>query len=566
MSNLPKALTIGGSFAAGMALMYGIDRANPPAPTASADPAASAGSVVEAPRAPNPGAVPIELWVMSQCPYGLQAEAMFKEVVDKFGADVDLKLEFIGDAGPGGALSSMHGPKEVAGNVAQACAMKYVPKWLDFVLCQNEDNRNVDTNWKGCATKVGASSDALAKCIEGDEGKQLVAASFQRAQQKNVSGSPTIFLAGKPYEGGRRPVDIMRAVCAASGEKKPEACSSIPEPIVVNVTLVGDRRCTEKDCDLNGLERGLKERIPGAVFKKLDASSPEGKKLLGDLKLEHVPAVVFDSTLDADAEGKQAIERAVKKVDGYYVAELSPFQPACADDGGCKLDACKESKQCLPETPGKLEVFVMSQCPYGVRGVDALKPFLAHFDEAGDKLDLQIHFIGDGTASSLSSMHGPPEVEEDLREICAIEHYGTKRKYLDYFWCRSPNITKGDWASCATKGIDEKVIRKCSEGDEGRKLLAASFAYAKKNEVQGSPTWRANGKFEFQGIDPQALYVNFCAHNAELKGCKKPMAGVSEGAMRPGGVQAAPPSGGDDASCGDGGAPKAPDAAPGCGG
>ena len=58
----------------------------------------------------------------------------------------------------------------------------------------------------------------------------------------------------------------------------------------------------------------------------------------------------------------------------------------------------------------KLELYVMSQCPYGTEVVDAVAA--AHEQLAG-AVNLDIQFIGDGQAGNLQSMHGPNEVVQD---------------------------------------------------------------------------------------------------------------------------------------------------------
>jgi 2-hydroxychromene-2-carboxylate isomerase len=537
MNNGSRIALVGVSFAAGMATMWALDRT----------PDSSAAKVVaERPiptgttRAVNPGAVVVELFVMSQCPYGVQAEAAFAEPMAKLGADLDLRVEYIGDVLPGGGLGSMHGAKEVRGDMVQVCAMKHSAAWFEFITCQNEDWKNVDTNWEACASKLGIAKDAIAACADGEEGKKLLGDSFDRASKKGVSGSPTIFIGGKPYEGSRRASDLMRAICAADEGEKPQACSEIPELPKVNVTLIGDVRCG-KDCDLAQLEGNVRGAVGNPIITRVDASSAEGKKLrkelgkeLGDIR---VPAVVFDATLDADPESKEQIPKNLKQAGDYKFLSLGDWNPTCADDGGCKEAACKDTIQCRPEEPKKLEVFVMSQCPYGVKGLDAMKPVLASLDAHKESIDFQIHFIGDGDAGSLTSMHGQPEVDEDLREICALAH-GKGRQGLDYIWCRNPDIRSNAWQTCAGEksGIAEDAIEKCSTGDEGQKLLAASFAKAKSLGIGGSPTWLVNGKFQFSGIDPQTIMTNLCKHN-KLAACSDQLAGApaaAPGAPEPG--------------------------------
>jgi len=513
-------------FLAGMAGMWGIDRAS----LGGRGHAVSRESGVAMPDKANPGAVKVELYAMSQCPYGVQAENGFKDAVEKLGADVDFRVEFIGQTSPTGELTSMHGPKEVKGDMVQACAQKHTPKWFQLILCQNKNMREVDTNWEACASEVGAPVDKLRACVDGEEGKELLKASFEKANQKGARGSPTIYIGGNQYGGGRRPADFMKAICNAYTGKKPAACSDIPESPKVNVTILTDKRCEE--CDPRRLQGTISRVVANPVLKTLDYADAEGKKLYDAIKPAKLPLAVFDATLEADKEAMGAIGQRTRAVGTNKVLEMGgSWNPACADEGGCKLDECKNEMACKPEVPGQLEVFVMSECPFGVKGLNAMEEVLANFEKSKAKIDFKIHFIGDGDAQKLTSMHGQSEVDEDIREICAIEHYGKGAKYMNYILCRNKNIRDKNWESCATKdtGVDAAVIKKCFEGDEGKGLLATSFGYSKGLGIGASPTWLANGKYKFSGIDPETVKTEFCKHN-KLPGCENKLSGQAPSA------------------------------------
>jgi predicted DsbA family dithiol-disulfide isomerase len=531
------------SFAAGMGLMRGIDGWGPGAgATATADVKAesnNAGSAVA--RTANPGAVRVDLHVMAQCPYGVQAEAAFKDVVAKFGNDLDLHVEYIGQTGAGGELTSMHGPNEVKGDLLQVCAEKYAPaKSFDFILCQNANSKEVATNAEACAKQLGLPADRILACADGSEGKDLLAASFKRSSDKGARGSPTIFIGGAKYEGGRKPTDLMKGICNAANGKKPAGCADIPESPKVNVTVLGDKRCGP-DCDTSRYEGMVRQRVGNPVLSTLDYASPEGKKLFESIKPANLPVLLFDKTLDADKDAAQAFSRGSKDAGGYKVVSVGGgWNPACADEGGCKLDDCKKTMQCRPEVAKKLEVFVMSQCPFGVKGLDAMKEVVDNFKSAGESIDFQIHYIGDGDAKALTSMHGAGEVDEDVREACVIKHYEKGMKFMDYIWCRDKAIRDANWQACTggSTGIDTEVVKKCFEGDEGKQLVAASFSDSKAAGMSASPTWLANNKYKFSGIDPETIKSNLCAHN-QLKGCDKKLSG-----------QAAPKPGAKEPGCG----------------
>src|SRR6202161_1008736 len=85
-------------FVAGAGVMWGVG-AKLPSGTAriTGDTAGAA-----APKPVSADAVHVDLHVMAQCPYGVQAESAFKDVVSKLGSDVDLNVEYIGQSRGGG--------------------------------------------------------------------------------------------------------------------------------------------------------------------------------------------------------------------------------------------------------------------------------------------------------------------------------------------------------------------------------------------------------------------------------------------------------------------------------
>ena len=442
--------------------------------------------------------VSLDLHVMSKCPYGVKVEKALVPVKEKLGDSLQLHIDYIGKGQPG-SLSSMHGESEVTGDIAQLCAAKQMGgAVLDFIACQNENPRKVDTNWKSCAESKGLDVAALQACIEGDEGQQLLAASFERSSQKKVTGSPTMFLNGKRYTGGRSSNQLLRAICAEFGDDEPQACAELPEPPEVDVVFLSDSRC--KSCDLHRVEPRIKSDLLGAKIRYLDYGTPEGKAFYDEVKaaddsFSMLPAIFIAPSVEKDADGYAQLERYLTRSgDWYRVKMWASFDPTAEicdngvdDDGNgavdCADEHCRAQLVCREEMPGKLDLYVMSHCPYGARAMIAADAVMKEF---GDDIDLDLHYIGDGDASSLSSMHGPSEVDDDIREVCAQEH--APDRALSFAACISRNYKQADWEACADEaGIPRGTISRCFE-HEGRELLARSFAASKAIGFSASPT------------------------------------------------------------------------------
>jgi hypothetical protein len=475
----------------------------------------------------------LEFFVMSQCPYGVQVEKAITPVKEQLGGALELTIDYIGDGEPG-AFTSMHGPAEVRGNIAQLCANSLAPeKSLDFIECQNENPKAVDTNWRDCASANGISAEGVEACINGDDGQQLLAKSYAAAAERHATGSPTIFLNGEKYTGGRKPTDFLKAVCAAV-DNGPEACKSIPEAPKVAATFFSDERCGE-ECDLKRLEPRLKNEFGGLQVTYVDYGSAEGKALYAELKgadaqFKHLPVVLFDESVDKDADGKAAIGKFLRPMGKYQELKLGgKFDPTAeicdnaADDDAdgladCADDGCKEQLVCRTEIPKKLDLFVMSQCPYGAKAMIAANDFVKEF---GGDVELDVHFIGNEQDGQLTSMHGPAEVDEDVRELCAEVKYPNDHQFLQYMACRSKDYKSAEWQGCATSsGMDPAVIQACFDG-EGKNLLREDFAVAQGLGFGASPTFLANNRREFNAIQVGKLQQEYCKDNQGLAGCAK---------------------------------------------
>ncbi|MFH0861837.1 MAG: DsbA family protein [Candidatus Altiarchaeota archaeon] len=474
----------------------------------------------------------LDFYIMSQCPYGVQVLDAIAPVLKKMGGSIDLTVNYIADDAGDGKFESLHGQTEVDENIRELCAMKYYPqdyKWMDYVVCRDKNIRS--TAWESCATGSGMDVAKMTACSTGDEGKQLLKASLEAATSAGARGSPTMFLNGNAYNGGRKEADFIRAICGVLAVK-PEACDKIPKPLDFQVTVLSDKLC--KSCDTTMFEGRLKTMFPGVQIKNLDYSSPEGKSLYDATQVKLLPAFLFEKKVTQDP-GYADVKNYLFEAGNYMSLKIgATWDPYCdATNEHCSEDLCKGRMSCRQEIPKKLDVFVMSQCPYGLQALNSMKEVIATFND----LKFDIHFIGtyNEAKGTFTSLHGQPEVDEDLREICAIKNYPNNFDYMDYIWCRNADM-KGDWQKCATdNGMDAAKLKTCAEGEEGKNLLKESFALTEQLSVTGSPTWLANNKYKFQGIAADAIKTNLCLYNQGWAGCEKTLSGSTGGVAATGG-------------------------------
>jgi len=476
-------------------------------------------TVAAAAPASRPGsqdAVKFELFVMSRCPYAAPAIEALRQAKTRLGPAVDIQVDYIGEA-VGSGFTSLHGPDEVAGDKLQLCVNAIAPdRWWDFVECQNKAGIDLEKSFGDCARASQIKVEPIAACFEGHQGNRLLAASFKRSRDQGALGSPTLIVAGTTYTGRRSAMDLVRAICARHPHAVDVAgCQNLPELPRVDILVLDDRRCA--DCNTQRLIAMVKSRVADPVVKQLDYSDAEGKKLYDQLQGANLPALLFDRTLARDADAAALFAHGLVDVGPYQSLQVgASWNPICANENGCRRPECAEAPLCRQEIPGKLEVFVMSQCPYGLKAFDALKEFLPAMQGT---VGFTIHYVAMGTARhGFKSLHGAPEIDEDMRQLCAARYYAQNNRYLDYIWCRNQDIRNPEWQACATPGIDAKVIDRCVKS-EGPGLLEADIKITDGLGIAASPTWVANNKHKFHAIDAATIKANFCSHNQALKQC-----------------------------------------------
>lgn len=330
------------------------------------------------------------------------------------------------------------------------------------------------------------------------------------------------------------------------GRFDPVSGAWAPHP-EVPIRFLVDSRCETRECKaLSRFESFIQRQVPGARMTTIDYESDEGRALwkrvlpafesrddstnrfLGDPGL---PMALFSKTIELEGEAYNRLSRRFVPVGDELAFQLGPWDPEgeiCDNDGDddgdrridCRDPDCREAMSCRPAKARKLRAFVMSQCPHGIKVLNAMDVVLDHFGRNRRKIDFRMEFVGQvGDDGELSSMHGPDELEEDLREICAQHHYGRNYLFMDYVLCRNRTVRSTEWERCASGPIKADVLRRCSEGAEGRRLLRASFELADDLGFRGSPSWLMNNQIQISARDPQSILDEYCREN-QLAECE----------------------------------------------
>jgi hypothetical protein len=254
-------------------------------------------------------------------------------------------------------------------------------------------------------------------------------------------------------------------------------------------------------------------------------------------ELKYLPVFLFDETIE-DGEGYNNVKGYLEQVGDYTSlrvgASFDPLSEVCdngeddRDNDGlidCDDDECSESMECREELENHVQVFIMSDCPFGRKAVEALKGVKDNF---GDDLDFEIHYIASETGDGFNSLHGQYEVDENIIQLCVEKH--SPAVWFDYVYCRSTNGVKGvDWKTCAQEtGVNLDKVQTCFDNGEGAELLREDIKIANALNIGASPTWLANNRYTFSGIDAETVKSNLCKYN-EFEGCENTLSSDTGG-------------------------------------
>ncbi|MCF7798617.1 GILT family protein [Candidatus Woesearchaeota archaeon] len=467
----------------------------------------------------------VELYVMSQCPYGVQAEDTLFPAVQELGEEnFDLQVDYISTDLGNGAFQSLHGQPETDGNIVQLCARDVdASKYLDFVLCMNKDASAIPNNWEACAQSLDYDVEAVRTCYQGDKGKELLSESAANSVNAGASGSPTIIVNNQPYTGGREINDFKRAFCAAFGNDKPTACDDLPPVKEFEMIVLNDEKCNS--CDTSGIVGATTGYFPGATIRTVDVSSTEGKALVKKYNVDIVPTYIFapgvtETQVWQDVQFQTSFEALD---DGSYKLLDSITGATWFIDEEKQKARLSEMGIVSGDNKPQIDFFLMSYCPHGNQAEEAM---IGAYELLKDDAEFFPHYIyyenyqGGGPNYCLDeenkycSMHGVVEARQNVREQCVQEKYG-----LDAWFefviemnsaCTSQNADECYVAIAEDLGYDVDYIANCEE-ERAIEFAAEDARLMKLFGASGSPGVYIDG-ISFSGSRSASGYqAGLCA-------------------------------------------------------
>ena len=163
----------------------------------------------EVPRSDKPL---VELFVMTHCSYGTQAEKGFIPMMKTLGDSVDVSVKFV--------HYFLHEPEETE-TPRQICIREeQESKFIPYLECFLEDGDS-----DRCLAEVGVNKAEMQACIDSGRSDQYYTTDSALSQGYGVQGSPTLVINGVQSNAGRSASSYLQGVCSAFNNA-PEGCDT----------------------------------------------------------------------------------------------------------------------------------------------------------------------------------------------------------------------------------------------------------------------------------------------------------------------------------------------------
>lgn len=300
----------------------------------------------------------VDLFVMSHCPYGIEAEKAIISVIKDFQNQIDFHLYFIAEKvdeensmdshladqenldpyqeeisgrcigkgiSEGGRYKSLHGKEEVEEDIRQTVIERYYPqKFLDYLLFRAESYQEPD--WEQAAVSAWIDCDRIKQLVQ-EGGEKLFLKNIQKAKEMKIYAAPTLFINGKKFRGPINRWSIARGFCREGYH--PQKCQDVPvcgrdsdcrtggrvgvcsnpdtsqarcrftDPVKVKLEIIQATDCSF--CGHKPFRKWIKEQFPGIETVEINPNSSAGKNLLKEYSIKALPAYIFDPNIQKTA-------------------------------------------------------------------------------------------------------------------------------------------------------------------------------------------------------------------------------------------------------------------------
>ena len=508
----------------------------------------------------------MDLFVMSMCPYGIEAQNNIIPIVKDLKERINLNIFFIASENDkqtivenssnndndkvkatsqlqgacinntqptSGKFSSLHGEMEVTEDIRQLVIIKYFKdKYLDYLILRNKDIQNSDPIL--IMKSIGIDADYVENIIKAEDGETLLSDNIKEAQKRNINASPTIFINGAVINDTITSNRINRNLCkyislsacnelpicgsdndcasrsdmitACINPESKEAQCIYGKNIPLQITVINDANIPGLNPDI--LFNTLKNDFPAAVLNSLDYKSNDGKQLLNQYSIDFLPAIILEAKVE-DSIRFPKIAQLVQKNGNAYIFK-SEFLP-------------NRFYFRRPQRNNALELFVNSMSENAVRLENILLAdnkynFTINYNVSISKKRNDNQLIiskkdKDGYNLSkteylydIRSNLGKDDLYEDIKQLC-ISKYNPEL-IGTYLRCFTNEFSKQASTNSCLDFIlqDNQKISNCMKDPDGIEMLAKNAAYGRDIGIGSDAAVLIHNQILLQEFDFNIIY------------------------------------------------------------
>ncbi|MBI5416844.1 hypothetical protein HZA55_02700 [Candidatus Poribacteria bacterium] len=421
-----------------------------------------------------PKKVKLELFVMSYCPYGQEAENEIFSLLKETDNLIDFEIHYIIDKKDTTFISS-HGENELDENLKQLSIFKQFPdKFWNYLFCRN---KNLQDTRNSCLNEAGIDIKEL-DIYMNENIKKILKEESDLTELLHVNSSPTLFINHNIYQGKIKKDLLLREICRILPNLK--SCENIPECFnsedCDKTGMLGkcenpgkkDAKCTyikDKEVVLTILYsstmvypnyypvlNNLNPLFPGLKTDFVSLSSTEGKELVNKHKINTVPYFIFNNEI-TETNNYLKISNQLKKNNDKYSLDLSGYN-------------IPEIFLNTPKIDNHIDVYISPIIIQSYIILDALQKLAVN----NKAFNLEIHYMVYSDNGNLTFMHGLAEKEEALRQI-AIKIYHND-KFIEYLNNKKNTLESSYWEEpIKAINLDPEIIKKQSNDDKTKSIL-----------------------------------------------------------------------------------------------
>jgi hypothetical protein len=274
-----------------------------------------------------------DLYIMGQCPYGLEALAEFTSFLGVF-PSVEWNLWFIGTVEKDSSLISLHGEGEIKEEMRWlAVKALYPSKWVEFLKLRS--TTQIPPELIMC--NLGIDTGKIVKWVNSG-GKMELISHYLRSERLKINSSPTLLVNNTPYE---KQISEQRLAKIQCGVTHVAQCDTLPECFEDSDCRQKGKsgHCTNGKCEFHDAVKfsfkviiadstlqhpekpiiaTTEDLFAGADVEIIKASSQKGKQLISEFKPSALPLYIFSKDASRDSNF-QSVENGLEERNGSYV-------------------------------------------------------------------------------------------------------------------------------------------------------------------------------------------------------------------------------------------------------